>query len=295
MTEQRTFPGPVYEKMPPGTRPPTSTLVQRALDWVPLHSLVFAHAGFTGRFDRTVKRIAAEGGRALPVAQAHFHFSDALLLSVDPKSVKLRLLDYFMDRGHPSWIGSYFVDGSEWQSILTPVAKSSSHAEVIELCRTRENFREGQRYQRYATKINAGGMLRRNRVVLDTIGKLDGYFEYYLTLIADIEKHGIVPHSELGLRGQTGNRHRWTRTFWQDLAERDIGVAIDADGRLVRHTNGKHRMAAALALGLPRIPVEIRMVHARWLAREAEKRGLSPTDALLATLEEARSTGWPTK
>ncbi len=75
--------------------------------------------------------------------------------------------------------------------------------------------------------------------------------------------------------------------------ERDIGVAIDADGRLVRHTNGKHRMAAALALGIERIPVEIRLVHTGWLARQSERLGLSPADALLATLEEARSTGWP--
>lgn len=282
--------------MPAGSRPPSPTLVQRALDWVPMHDFVRANVGFPGRFDRATKRLATEGGRALPVAQAHFHFSDALLLSINPRSVKLRLIDYFLDSGRPSWIGSHFLDGNDWQPLLTSVRKSSSHAEIAELCRTRQDFREGQRYQRYAERIAKGVLLRRNRVTLDTIGKLDGYFEYYLALIDDIEKNGIQPHSELGLRGQTGNRHRWTRSLWQDLAERDIGVAIDADGRLVRHTNGKHRMAVALALGLPRIPVEIRLVHARWLQRQANKLGLSPRDALLATLEKARSAGrWPAK
>nr|WP_298096583.1 hypothetical protein [uncultured Shinella sp.] len=228
-------------------------------------------------------------------AQAHFHFSDALHLSIDPKSIKKRLLDYIFDDGRARWIGDDFLDGGNWDPILTALKNSYSHAEVVELCRTRQNFREGNRYQRYAARITKGETMQRNRIVLDTIDKLDSYYEYYLALIEDIEKNGILPHSDLGLRGQTGHRHRWTRSLWQDLAERDIGVAIDADGKLVRHTSGKHRMAAALALNLPRIPVEIRMVHARWLQRRSETLGLPPKDALLATLEEARANGWPAR
>ncbi|WP_313526728.1 hypothetical protein [Shinella sp.] len=295
MTEQQTFPGPAYEKLPAGIRPPKSTPLRRALDWVPIHDFMAAHVGFSGRFNRAVKRLEAEGGRALPAAQAHFHFSDALLLSIDPKAVTMRLLDHVVDHGRIRWIGTHFLDGSDWRSILAPVDKSYSHAEIVELCKNRENFRNGPRYKRYAERIAKGETVRRNRIALDTADKLDGYFEYYLALISDIEKNGIVPHSDLGLRGQTGHRHRWTRTFWQDFAERDIGIAIDADGRLVRHTNGKHRMAVALALGLPRIPVEIRLVHARWLQRQSEKLGLPPKDALLATLEDARANGWPAR
>lgn len=202
-------------------------------------------------------------------------------------------MDHFMDRGLLFWIGNHFLDGGNWQPILAPVRKSSSHAEIVELCKTRHGFREGQHYQRYAERIADGKRVHRNRIALDTIDKLDSYFKYYLALIDDIEKNGILPHSDLGLRDQTGHRHRWTRTLWQDLAERDIGVAINANGRLVRHTSGKHRMAIALSLDLPRIPVEIRLVHARWLQRQSEKLGLSPKEALLATLEEARANGWP--
>lgn len=293
LTEQQIFPGQAYEKPSAGIRPPNPTLLRRALDWVPLHDLMAAHVGFSGRFDRAVKRLGEEGGHAVPAAQAHFHFSDALLFPVNPRAITTRLLDYVVDNGHIRWIGTHFLGGGDWRAILTPVSKSYSHAEIVELCKYRRNFREGPRYKRYAERIAKGETVHRNRIALDTADKLDGYFEYYLALISDIEKNGIVPHSDLGLRGQTGRRHRWTRTFWQDFAERDIGVAIDADGRLVRHTNGKHRMAVALALGLPRIPVEIRMVHARWLQRQSETLGLSPKDALLATLEDARANGWP--
>ena len=158
----------------------------------------------------------------------------------------------------------------------------------------RHDFRKGARYRKYADSIQLGTTIQRNRIVLDTIEKLDGYFEYYLALIENIESNGIISHSDLRLRDRTGRHHRWTRTFWQDLAERDIGVAIDANGHIVRHTSGRHRMAAALTLGLERIPVEVRLVHARWLRQQSERLSLAPADALVATLEQARTTGWPT-
>ncbi|MBO9628874.1 MAG: hypothetical protein J7516_05520 [Shinella sp.] len=295
MAEQQIFPGTIYERAPPGTRPPKPSLLRRALDWVPVQDFLAAHLGFSDRFNRLVFRLAEKGGQAVPAARAHFHFADALLLQINPSSVTMRLRDNFLADGSPRWVGTHFLDGGDWTPLLAPVAKSSSHAEIIELCRTRQNFRKGKRYGQYAQRISEGQTIWRNRIGLDTLDKLDGYFEYYLALIENIESRGILPHSDLRLRDQTGYRHRWTRTFWQDLAERDIGIAIAADGSLVRHTNGKHRMAAALALGLPQIPVEIRLVHARWLARQSEKLGLEPKEALLATIENARVDGWPAK
>lgn len=295
LAEEQTFPGPAYDRAPSGTRPPRPSLLRRALDWVPVQDFLAAHIGFSRRFDQAVLRLAAKGGQATPAARAHFHFADALFLQIDPKTVEMRLRDNFLEAGSLRWVGTHFLDGGDWSHLLAPVAKSSSHAEIIELCRTRQNFRKGKRYRHYARRVTEGETIWRNRIGIDTHDKLDGYFEYYLALIEDIEKNGILPHSDLGLRNQTGYRHRWTRTFWQDLAERDIGIAIDAEGRLVRHTNGKHRMAAALALGIRQVPVEIRLVHARWLARRAEQLGLPPAEALLATIEQARANGWPAK
>ena len=295
MADEQDFQRPVYQKVPPGARPPAPTLVQKTLDWVPMRDFLAGQIGFAGRFNRAVRRLHREGGPAIPAAQGHFHFGEQLVLTVSTKSLTTRLRDNLSDRGRLRWIGTHFLDGSDWSRIVEPLEKSSSHAEIVELIETRQDFRKGARYRGYAKRIEAGATVKRNRIAIDTIEKLDNFFEYYLSLIADIEKHGIVPHSDLGLLGQTGRRHRWTRTIWQDLAERDIGVAIDADGKLIRHTNGKHRMAAALALGIETIPVEIRLVHAGWLMREAERRGLSPVHALLAALDEAREAGWPTR
>lgn len=293
LADQQTFPRPVYERGPPRARPPAPSLLQRALDLVPMRDFAAAHIGFTGRFNRAVKRLDREGGPAILAAQGHFHFGERLVIPIATSHLTTRLRDNISDRGRLRWIGTHFLDGSDWSRIVEPLEKSSSHVEITELFETRQDFRAGARYQAYAKRIKDGATVKRNRIAIDTIEKLDNFFEYYLALIADIEKNGIVPHSDLGLLGQTGRRHRWTRTLWQDLAERDIGVAINAEGRLVRHTNGKHRTAAAVALGIERIPVEIRLVHAGWLLRQGKRLGLSPADALLATLEQARATGWP--
>lgn len=293
LADQQAFPQPAYQRVPPGARPLAPSLIQKALDLVPMRDFVAAHVGFAGRFNRAARRLDREGGPAILAAQGHFHFGEQLVIPIASQRLTTRLRDNISDRGRLRWIGTHFLDGSDWSGVVEPLEKSSSHAEIVELVKTRQDFREGARYRSYAKRINDGATVKRNRIAIDTIDKLDSFFEYYLALIADIEKNGIVPHSDLGLLGQTGRRHRWTRTLWQDLAERDIGVAIGADGTLIRHTNGKHRMAAALALGIERIPVEIRLVHAGWLARRAERLGLSPAEALIATLDEARATGWP--
>ncbi|MGQ3290738.1 MAG: hypothetical protein ACT6U0_00765 [Shinella sp.] len=295
LANQYTFPGPVYQRLPPDMRPPAPSLARRFLDWIPVQDFLAAQFGFTSRFNRTVAHFATEGGSGLSAAQSHFHFGDALFLTIDPKIVRTRLRDNILDGKRPRWIGRHFLDGGDWRPILQPIDRSFSHGEIVEICRLRRNFREGLCYRRYADSINSGVAVQRNRVAIDTIDKLDSYFEDYLALIENIEENGIVPRGDLGLKGQTGQWHRWTRSLWQDLAERDIGVAINASGRLVRHTSGKHRMAAALALGIDSVPVEIRLVHAGWLLRRSERLGLSPKEALLATIERARLKGWAIK
>ena len=51
------------------------------------------------------------------------------------------------------------------------------------------------------------------------------------------------------------------RSWWTELGEQDIGVAIDATGRLCKLPGGQHRFAIARALGLSEIPVQVRMLH----------------------------------
>jgi ParB-like chromosome segregation protein Spo0J len=95
---------------------------------------------------------------------------------------------------------------------------------------------------------------------LRTRADVDEYFERFVALFRSIEQHGVV-------RRAAGR-------------DRDIGVALGPWGDLVRLPGGQHRLAIASVLGLERIPVQIRMVHADLLRRRMDGRELGPVAAL---------------
>lgn len=261
--------------------------IEHACERLSLH-IIAARLGFRQRFNRAAVRLLSEGGGAVSPRQAAVHFGAGLFLEIDPRRLSYRLDEKIFDGEQLRWIGGHFLDAGGWQNILSPLNASPAHREIIEICATRRDFRDGNRYRKYAGMIAQGRPPRRNGKPLDTVARLDAYFQYYVDLIENIERSGILPRNRFHQFRDTGLRHRSARSLWHDLIERDIGVAIGADGRLVRHTSGKHRLAAAIGLGLERVPVEIRMVHVRWLQGQMQRLGLAPAEALAAALEEKR-------
>ena len=64
--------------------------------------------------------------------------------------------------------------------------------------------------------------------------------------------------------------------------ETEVGMAVDADGGLVRVGPGNHRFAIAHQLGLRRIPVELRLFHVRWLREAFRSHGQHAPAAIIA-------------
>lgn len=269
----------------PGQRSLRPGPLGHAVDRLPLHA-VAARLGFAQRFDRAASRLAGAGGGAVSPQQALAYFGPRLFFSADPKSLTHRLDEKFLDGDERRWIGRHFLDAGDWRNILSHVEGSPVHREIIEVCQTRAAFRDGPQYARHAEMIRRGRPPRRGGKPLDTVDKLDAYFRYCLELVENIDRTGILPRGRFQRSNDTGHRHRSIRSIWQDLVERDIGVAICADGRLVRHTSGKHRLAAAVGLGLDYVPVEIRMVHLHWLQAQMQRLDLPPAAALATALEE---------
>lgn len=260
--------------------------LEHALDHLALHALT-ARLAFPVRFDRAAIRLMRDGGRAVSPQQSAAYFGARLFITVDPTCLTHRLDEKFLYGDRRYWVGEYFLDAGDWRNILSPLDHSPAHREIIEICRTRGNFRDGEQYRKYARTIGQARPPRRNGTILDTIEKLDAYFSYYVDLIENIERTGILPRNRFQRADEIRRRHRSTRSFWRDLVERDIGVAIDSNGRMVRHTSGKHRLAAAIGLGIERVPVEIRMVHTGWLERQMQCLQLPPAQALARSLENA--------
>jgi hypothetical protein len=231
---------------------------------------------FPDYFNRAVARLLGHGrAAAVPPSHARWYFGERLLLDVDPAGLTARISDYVEDGHGPRWMGAYFLDAADWRHVVAPLARSPIHIEMYELIAADLRFRETDRYRLQVGRVARGKPIMRNGMALASIADVDAYWAYCVDLVKSVRDHGLLRRGELDAAGRTWLKHRTVRPVGIDAAERDIGVAVTAEGDLIRHLGGKHRTAIAQALGFASIPVELRLVHVGWLAREMRDRRLS--------------------
>jgi hypothetical protein len=274
-----------YVPVPPRLRPRSSdaaALVRPALT-APLFG---SRLLFPTQFDDVVAKSLTDPGAAeLSPRHAFWYFGSVLRLWVDPALLKARLSDYVRDERGIRWIGSSFLDAANWSGAVIPLTRSPVHIEIVELVDANLDFARTRSYRKMLAWARRGLPVVRNGIVLSSVEAIEAYFRYCADLISSVRGNGVVPRAEmyrLDQRALLG--HRKARPQRLNAVERDIGVAINGNGRLVRHLGGKHRTAIAQALQLPRIPVEVRLVHVRWLAREMRRTHLPAHLALTTAL-----------
>jgi hypothetical protein len=245
---------------------------------------------FPGRLDRAVAMLL-EDPDAIDVSPEHaaWHFGSSLHLEVDPARLVHRISDYVVTPRGARWMGTSFIDAAEWSAVLTPIDQSPIHRETLELVAAGPDYRDTQAYRILAYAIEVGRPSARNGVRITTTEEIEAYLHYCRDLIKSARKRGVVRHRVSGAFHRLRVKHRDARSPALDTSERDIGVAINADGEIVRHLGGKHRTAIAQALKLPRMPVEIRLVHVRWIAEQMQRTGLPPHLALKHGVKELRA------
>jgi hypothetical protein len=92
-----------------------------------------------------------------------------------------------------------------------------------------------------------------------TLDDVKGYTDRVIGLARRIEVTNSVPHPEM-LSDES------------DRSDDNVGVAIDASGNLVHFRTGHHRLMIAQQLGVLKVPVVVRVVHAAWLLERANLR-----------------------
>jgi hypothetical protein len=246
---------------------------------------------FPRRFDRAVARLLAnpEAVGISPVHAARF-FGSTLHLEVDPTRLTERLSDYVVEPRGAKWMGVSFLDAADWDAVIAPIDHSPIHREMSELVAAGADYRDTRAYRNLVYAIEVGRPSRRNGVMITTVAEIEAYIGYCRDLIKSARKRGVVRHRVSGAFHRLRVKHRDARSIKLDSRERDIGVAITADGRIVRHLGGKHRTAIAQALKLPWMPVEVRLVHVRWIASEMKRTGLPAHSALLQGVSELKAS-----
>ena len=245
---------------------------------------------FPRRFDRAAEKLLHEpGGDAVVPEHAIRYFGQILHLDIDPFRLETRIADYIStDRG-ARWMGASFLDAADWSAAITPIGKSPIHREMQALVAAGKDVHDSAAYKTLVYAIEVGKPAKRNGVRLSTVDEVEAYLHYCRDLIKSMRKRGAVRHREAGAFHRLRVKHRDVRSPVFDSTERDIGVAINESGRLIRHLGGKHRTAIAQALGLKRIPVEVRLVHVRWLAQEMRRTGLPAHRALVEGIRSLAS------
>jgi hypothetical protein len=213
----------------------------------------------------------------LPSAHARWFFGSALVLWTDPACLTIRLHEQVHDGTRQLSLAERFLDFGDWSHVVSPLVDIPEQRDMEELVAFGSRYPEMPVFQWMMKRIARGRPVRRYRMSLDTEAKAHAYFRYFLALAESIRTQGFRRRDDLRGIGTPigfGVRGRFA------LRQREIGAAIGPHGQLLRFLGGRHRTAIAQALGVPAVPVEIRLVHGDWLIEEVRRTGLEPAEAL---------------
>jgi hypothetical protein len=246
-------------------------------------------ASFEARLARAMAQAAANGGFHLGGFAARRALGRALMVDVDPGILKRRLDHRFKQGDRVHNIRDKFVGGGDWAPLLRSLDRSSTHREVAEIVEAGLEYRKTRSYAKALDRLESGDPVKRNFVALSTPAKVEAYFRQTADMCRSVEEFGIIPRRDYGWR-LASFTHPSVRLPWIEVGEAEIGLAIGANGELYRFASGKHRTAAAKALGLASMPAEIRLVNAHWLARQMAESGLPPARALRYGIDRLKLT-----
>ncbi len=245
---------------------------------------------FPGRLNKAVASLhAGQQAVDLPPEHAAGYYGAALHLDLDPAALVHRISDEVITPRGARWMGWSFLDAADWDGVISRIDESPIHKEMCELVAGPADYRHTQTYLNLMRGIEVGRPAYRHGVLMSSTDRIDAYIIYCHDLIKSARKCGIVRHTVLGRFHRLRLKHRRLRSIAVDAGERDVGVAIGADGTIIRLLGGKHRMAIAQALKLPRIPVEVRLVHVAWIAEQMKRTGLPAHLALKEGVAELRA------
>ncbi|HEX9905630.1 MAG TPA: hypothetical protein VGA77_11760 [Propylenella sp.] len=264
----------------PGRRPiARATATLRAL-------LPLSRAQFERRLAHALEEAAQNAnGFFLGGYSARRALGPRLLINIDPRRLKYRLKHRLPRNGRDIYFEDKFLGAGNWSPILQPVPTFATHREVEEIISYDFDYRRTAAYRNAMAKSGGRRPVKRNFVALKSPELVEGYFEYITELCRSIHANGVRRREEYRAPA-TAFRNPKVRLPWVELMESDVGLAIGPSGETYAFGCGKHRTAAALALRLNSIPVEVRLVHRAWLERQIARSKLPPLEALLRGIRD---------
>lgn len=211
----------------------------------------------------------------------HAVFGDKLVIDIAPGQVTHQFPPHRQIGGEVVKAADYVLGRGSWQPLLERLDRSVIHREVADLLASGGDYRSTPGHAALVQRLADGKPGIRNLQPLDSLERIDCYFDDLNRLIASIRTDGYRRRPRYdGLDSVAAEAAcSLVRPIVAELTESEIGMAVDADGQLIRVGPGNHRMAIARQLGLDLVPVECRLFHVAWVRRHMEQ-GRAPLQAI---------------
>ncbi len=139
----------------------------------------------------------------------------------------------------------WLIAEGDWDLNAKPPQQTRTYQLMQMLVRYGPEFRRSELYQQMAERLSRRGLIKTN-ITMFSVTDLDAYMQSRLKLVERLQEEGV-------------------RAAVSD----PVGVAIGRDGRFVRCGDGRHRLSAALLLGVEPISVRIEHLHTEFVASAA--------------------------
>ena len=192
---------------------------------------------------------------------------DILTIKIDPRKIERRCPVRLNET-------SFFIKSGSWDLVTEQLDSIGTYSFMRELHQELSqglHYRETQIYSIFTTKLQMGEPLRGQGRTLDSMSKIDHYFQSRVQLMMSMQRVGYMAQSMLGNNGN------------------ELAVAIGRDGDIIKYGDGNHRCAMARILGLKEIVVAVRRVHRLWVLRCQEEYRASPLNAIVKGLQDLES------
>jgi hypothetical protein len=194
-------------------------------------------------------------------------FNGKLITMADPATVNSQFPPIGNVDGQMIRFDEQAFGRGRWADHLRPVRNAPIYREVRDVI-AGGDIRRSQSYEALLLKAESSKPSIRYLVALDAREKIDRYFVQVGKLVESIRKRGYRGRRGYSLEEAdqvSALKASEARPVGIELTESEIGMAVDADGTLVRVGPGNHRFAIVHQLGISPVRVEIRLFHVRWL------------------------------
>lgn len=200
-----------------------------------------------------------------------FFGSSALLATLFPNELKINVNPLQINSWLPSSLPEpkarqfrhYFTSSLALTQYERLLSSHRLHQEALVIFEYRDQYKQSAYYQKMRSQLlNQGGFFH-NKVNIKDEKILSSYFARYVQLLNQIESQGFLRQAEL--KRQPVKTQLPSRSWYLEKMEEDVGIAINAHGKLVRFRGGFHRFAFAQQCSMRSIPIQIKFIHAQWL------------------------------